>query len=48
MVDVKLSVFIQCVTELKATDSNNIDNVVAQWQHSRKKFDSHPLSGQRI
>lgn len=33
----------ECFTELKANDSNRIENVVEHWRHVRKEFDSHPL-----
>ena len=38
----------ECFTELKATDSKGIKNVVKQWQHVRKAFDSHPISRRKI
>jgi LmbE family N-acetylglucosaminyl deacetylase len=38
----------ECFTQLKASDSNNIDKVVSQWQHVRKKFSSHPITRQKI
>lgn len=38
----------ECFTELKPADTTGIDNVVRQWQHIRKSFDSHPLTRRRI
>jgi len=38
----------ECYTELTANDSKGIENVVRQWQHARKSFDSHPISRQKI
>jgi len=38
----------ECFTLLKTTDSQDIKNVVKQWQHVRKNFDSLPISRQRI
>ena len=46
-----LSAFIhsnECFTELKADDSIGIENVVRQWQHVRKAFDSHPIDRRKI
>ena len=46
-----LSAFVhsnECFTELNASDSKGIDNVVRQWQHVRKAFDSHPISRRKI
>jgi hypothetical protein len=46
-----LSAFVhsnECFTELKASDSTGIENVVKQWQHVRKVFDSHPISRRKI
>ncbi|WP_347989872.1 PIG-L family deacetylase [Methylomonas sp. AM2-LC] len=38
----------ECFTEFKVADSRGIENVVKQWQHARKQFDSHPVSRWRI
>lgn len=38
----------ECFTQLKAADSRGIENVVVQWQHVRKSFDSHPLTRGKI
>jgi len=38
----------ECFTELKAADSRGISNVVKQWQHVRKSFDTHPISRRKI
>ena len=46
-----LSAFVrsnECFTELKASDSKGIENVVRQWQHVRKTFDSHPIDRRKI
>jgi len=46
-----LSAFVhsnECFTELKAADSKGIENVVRQWQHVRKTFDSHPIDRRKI
>ena len=34
----------ECFTALKLEDTVGIHNVVKQWQHARKTFDSHPIS----
>ncbi len=38
----------ECFTLLKESDSKGIKNVVAQWQHVRKVFDSHPVNREKI
>ena len=38
----------ECFTLLKADDSKGIKNVVKQWQHVRKVFDSHPINREKI
>lgn len=38
----------ECFSQLKAADSDGIENVVKQWQHARKSFDSHPISRVKI
>ncbi|MDD4916115.1 MAG: PIG-L family deacetylase [Methylococcales bacterium] len=38
----------ECFTELKPADAVGIDNVVKQWRHIRKAFDSHPLTRKKI
>ncbi len=38
----------ECFTQLKATDARGIDNVVKQWQHARKSFNSRPITRKNI
>ena len=38
----------ECFTQLRSVDIRGIDNVVKQWQHARKEFDSHPLNRIKI
>ena len=38
----------ECYTELTVNDSKGIENVVRQWQHVRKSFDSHPITRRKI
>jgi len=42
-----LSAFVhtnECFTQVKAADTNGIENVVKQWQHARKSFSSRPIT----
>ncbi|MGZ5000095.1 MAG: PIG-L deacetylase family protein [Methylomonas sp.] len=46
-----LSAFIrssECFTLLKPDSTNAIENVVEHWRHTRKTFDSHPLTRKKI
>jgi len=38
----------ECYTELTVNDTKGIENVVKQWQHVRKSFDSHPITRRKI
>lgn len=38
----------ECFTEIQSADIQGIANVVKQWQHARKSFDSQPLSRRNI
>jgi LmbE family N-acetylglucosaminyl deacetylase len=38
----------ECFTQLNLADTLGIPNVVKQWQHARKAFNSHPITRWRI